>query len=149
MALLALTTNIWNHIIDKDLKVFDGLSWHDFSKSFIRALGKGLTASAKSVGIDENSDEVIPRRSQAEFLDRRNKYFLLDMRLCLRRIAHYMSVTISHRNDWQRWMTRTRKLDENLKELFTNGSPTPDGGSFGGKDSDRHGKRQSLPLLQR
>ena len=30
-------------------------------------------------------------------------------------------------------MTRTRKLDENLKELFTNGSPTPDGGSFGGK----------------
>ena len=132
--LLALTTNIWNHIIDKDLKVFDGLSWHDFSKSFIRALGKGLTASAKSVGIDENSDEeVIPRRSQAEFLDRRNKYFLLDMRLCLRRIAHYMSVTISHRNDWQRWMTRTRKLDENLKELFTNGSPTPDGGKFGGK----------------
>ena len=111
-----------------------GLPGTNLGKKYVTALGKGLVASAKSVGIDENSlEEVIPRRTQIEFLGRRHTYFLLDMRLCMRRIAHYMSVSLDQRTDWQRWMTRTRKLDENLKELFTNGAPTPDGGRFGGK----------------
>ena len=132
--MIALAANIWDHVISKDVKSFDGTSWHEFGKKYVTALGKGLVASAKSVGIDENSlEEVIPRRTQIEFLERRHTYFLLDMRLCMRRIAHYMSVNLDQRTDWQRWMTRTRKLDENLKELFTNGAPTPDGGRFGGK----------------
>lgn len=132
--MIALAGNIWDHVIGKDVKSFDGPSWHEFSKKYVIALNKGLIASAKSVGIDENSlEEVIPRRSQIEFLERRQTYFLLDMRLCMRRIGHYMSVDLEQRIDWQRWMTRTRMLDENLKELFMNGSPTPDGGRFGGK----------------
>ena len=66
-------------------------------------------------------------------LERRRAHFLLDMRLMMRRLAHYMAVTIDHRVEWQRLMTRTRCLDSALKELFTDGVETPDGGRFGGK----------------
>ena len=55
------------------------------------------------------------------------------MRLMLRRLAHYMSVTAEHRFEWQRNMTRTRMMDEALKEIFTDGIDTPDGSKFGGK----------------
>ena len=59
--------------------------------------------------------------------------FLLDIRICLRRIAYESSITLEQRKQWQRWMTRTRITDEHLKELFTDGIPTPDGSRFGGK----------------
>ena len=49
----------------------------------------------------------------------------------MRRIAHYASITVENRIEWQRRMIRTRLVDEELKDLFTNGLPTPDGGSFG------------------
>ncbi len=36
-------------------------------------------------------------------------------------------------DQWQRWMHRTRALDEHLKDLFMDGVKTPDGSQFGGK----------------
>ena len=59
--------------------------------------------------------------------------FLVDVKICLRRIAHYHSITVEDRLQWQRWMIRTRLVDEQLKDLFASGLPTPDGGTFGGK----------------
>ena len=44
-----------------------------------------------------------------------------------------MSVSNEMRMEWQRMMTRTRNLDTHLKEIFTVGMDTPDGGKFGGK----------------
>ena len=44
-----------------------------------------------------------------------------------------MAVTVEQRLEWQRMMTRTRRLDEALKDIFTQGVETPDGGVFGGK----------------
>jgi 2-oxoisovalerate dehydrogenase E1 component len=44
-----------------------------------------------------------------------------------------MAVTVDHRLEWQRMMTRTRCLDAALKNIFTDGVETPDGGRFGGK----------------
>ena len=67
------------------------------------------------------------------FLKRRLERLLIDLTLCMRRIAHYASITVENRIEWQRRMIRTRLVDEELKDLFTNGLPTPDGGSFGGK----------------
>ena len=43
----------------------------------------------------------------------------------MRRIAHYASITVENRIEWQRRMIRTRLVDEELKDLFTNGLPTP------------------------
>ena len=56
-----------------------------------------------------------------------------DIRLCLRRVAYASSVDLDTHLQWQRWMTRTRAMDEHLKDLFSNGISTPDGGKFGGK----------------
>ena len=58
---------------------------------------------------------------------------MIDVRLHLRRIAYTASIDVDLRMDWQRWMHRTRLLDEELKDLFANGIETPDGGRFGGK----------------
>ena len=69
--------------------------------------------------------EVIPRRTLGTFVGRRNTHFLIDMKLMLRRLAHYMSVTIEQRLEWQRNMSRTRFMDEALKEIFTDGITTP------------------------
>jgi 2-oxoisovalerate dehydrogenase E1 component len=77
--------------------------------------------------------EIIPRRSGEVFLERRMERFLVDVKICLRRIAHYHSITVEDRLQWQRWMIRTRLVDEQLKDLFASGLPTPDGGTFGGK----------------
>ena len=44
-----------------------------------------------------------------------------------------MAVTMDNRMEWQRMMLRTRALDEELKDIFTHGMDTPDGGKFGGK----------------
>ncbi|MBQ59646.1 MAG: hypothetical protein CMA66_03755, partial [Euryarchaeota archaeon] len=82
---------------------------------------------------EEKQSEVIPRRDVETYVTRRNTHFLLDMKLMLRRLAHYMSITVAQRLDWQSHMTRTRYMDEVLKEIFTNGIETPDGSKFGGK----------------
>ena len=111
-----------------------GEEFHYFSQELIgkieergqeRVLEPNLSELARS--------EIIPMRSGEVFLRRRLARFLIDVTLCMRRIAHYASVTVENRLEWQRRMVRTRLVDEELKDLFTTGLPTPDGGSFGGK----------------
>ena len=109
----------------------DGPAFHLFSEALVKKLFENLANRAEEAGI--MATEIIPRRGGALHLTRRTKRFVLDVRLCLRRIAHQATVTIDQRFEWQRWMTRTRALDEQLKDIFTTGVPTPDGGRFGGK----------------
>tara|TARA_Y100001970_G_scaffold291885_1_gene430828 strand:- start:12138 stop:14906 length:2769 start_codon:yes stop_codon:yes gene_type:complete len=113
---------------------FDGGQYHEFSIDLVRRIGDVLSERILGPLIAEVGEcEVMPRRTGASHIGRRNDRFLLDIRICLRRIAYESSISIEQRMQWQRWMTRTRIIDEHLKELFTDGIPTPDGGRFGGK----------------
>ena len=131
-------------------ELFDGDSYHSFSFRFEEKMEDILSQrllEPQLIGIQEI--EIIPRRIGSSHISRRITRLMVDLRICLRRIAHYHSVTLDQRIIWQRWMTRTRIVDEHLKDLFTNGIETPDGGRFTGKGLDLHGKRGSLlvPLL--
>ena len=113
---------------------FTGNTYHEFSMRFCRELSKSLkeriwTPELAIIG----RDEVIPRRKSDLFLERRNIRFLRDLSLCLRRIAHSSGADLDMHLLWQRWMIRTRAIDEHLKDLFSNGINTPDGKKFGGK----------------
>ena len=113
---------------------FEGESFHRFSKEFVGAFGDSLLDRLLSPELSSvHSAEVIPRRTAEIHLKRRTARLLIDTTLCLRRIAHHSSITLEQRMDWQRMMTRTRAVDEHLKDLFANGIEAPDGGSFGGK----------------
>ena len=117
-----------------DRSKFDGGSFHRFSNSLVLRIGEVL--SERLINPDFailEKNEIIPRRTGDLHLSRRNSRFLIDVSLCLRRMAHNASITLDQRIQWQRWMIRTRLVDEQLKDLFTNGLPTPDGSSFGGK----------------
>ena len=130
---ISIVADVWDHVIDSFDKQFEAPSWRKFCQHFITALEGSLTAQVEAKMGSDIDTEVIPRRDLSSFIDRRNTHFLIDMRLMLRRLAHYMSVTAEHRFEWQRNMTRTRKMDEVLKEIFTSGIDTPDGSKFGGK----------------
>ena len=130
---IALVSDIWNHVIGSEIKQFEGPSWEKFCQRFLVSLETALVAQLEAKMADEKDAEVIPRRTLGTFIDRRNTHFLIDMKLMLRRLAHYMSVTIEQRLEWQRNMSRTRFMDEALKEIFTDGITTPDGSRFGGK----------------
>ena len=110
-------------------KVFDGEGWHDWCKVFTDEVEGALNARFPS----ETDLEVIPRRPASLHTGRRHARFLIDLRLMLRRLAHYMSIRLDQRLEWQRNMLRTRALDERLKQVFAEGMETPDGGRFGGK----------------
>ena len=112
-------------------KTLDGPNFHLFCEAFVQKLSENLASRAEEAGI--MTTEVIPRRGGFLHLSRRTQRFILDVRLCLRRIAHAATVTVDLRFEWQRWMTRTRALDEHLKDIFMTGMETPDGGRFGGK----------------
>ena len=127
---LQLVAAVWD-FVHREEQSFDGEQWHEFSNRFIDALGQGLSGRTKVKGLTDG--EIIPRRDSQEHLGRRGDRFLIDITLCLRRLAHYMSVSNEMRMEWQRMMTRTRNLDTHLKEIFTVGMDTPDGGKFGGK----------------
>jgi len=127
---LQLIAAVWD-FVHRDEQSFDGEKWHEFSNRFIDALGQGLSGRTKVKGLTDG--EIIPRRISETHLGRRGDRFLIDIALCLRRLAHYMSVSNEMRMEWQRMMTRTRNLDTHLKEIFTVGMDTPDGGKFGGK----------------
>ena len=130
---ISLVADIWDHLITSEPKQFEAPSWSKYSKRFIDGLSKGLISQLNSKMAEEKQSEVIPRRDVETYVTRRNTHFLLDMKLMLRRLAHYMSITVAQRLDWQSHMTRTRYMDEVLKEIFTNGIATPDGSKFGGK----------------
>ena len=127
---LLLVGAVWDYVI-RDETSFDGEAWHEFSNRFLDALKQGLTNRLNVKGLGDV--EIIPRRDTDLHLDRRGERFLIDVAICLRRLAHYMSITLEQRMEWQRMMTRTRNLDTHLKDLFVNGMDTPDGGKFGGK----------------
>ncbi|MEL0101086.1 MAG: thiamine pyrophosphate-dependent enzyme [Euryarchaeota archaeon] len=127
---LQLVGAVWDYVVNSE-KSFNGKEWHEFSNRFLDALKQGLTGRIKVSGLGEG--EVIPRRNTEMHLQRRGEHFLIDIKLALRRLGHYMSATIQHRLEWQRMMTRTRALDTHLKDVFVNGMDTPDGGKFGGK----------------
>ncbi|MGB1934497.1 MAG: thiamine pyrophosphate-dependent enzyme, partial [Candidatus Poseidoniaceae archaeon] len=127
---LQLVGAVWD-FVHREETSFDGEQWHEFSNRFTDALKQGLSGRMKVNGLTEG--EVIPRRDSELHLERRGERFLIDIALCLRRLAHYMSISNDMRMEWQRMMTRTRNLDSHLKEIFMVGMDTPDGGKFGGK----------------
>jgi len=115
-------------------ELFNGDSYHDFCLRFEDEMIEFLSQKLLEphlLGIEEV--EIIPRRRGSSHLGRRIIRLIVDLRICLRRFAFYHSVTLEQRKTWQRWMTRTRIVDEHLKELFTDGLETPDGGRFTGK----------------
>ncbi|MBC94991.1 MAG: hypothetical protein CMB14_03155 [Euryarchaeota archaeon] len=129
---LELVAGCWDE--ERAPASFEGDSYHEFCLDLLTRIGSVLSERILEPLIAEiGESEVIPRRSGTSHLSRRNMRFLLDIRICLRRIAYESSITLEQRKQWQRWMTRTRVTDEHLKELFTDGIPTPDGGRFGGK----------------
>jgi len=130
---LFLVANVWDHMVESEPETFEGPSWLTFSNRFLEGLERGLKKQMKTTMGDDLGREVIPRRSMDLTLERRRAHFLIDMRLMLRRLAHYMAIGIDLRLEWQRLMTRTRCLDTALKDIFTDGVETPDGGRFGGK----------------
>lgn len=130
---LFLVANIWDHLVESEPETFEGPSWLTFSNRFLNGLERGLKKQMSTTLGDELDREVIPRRNMSLMLERRRTHFLIDMRLMLRRLSYYMAVTVDHRLEWQRMMTRTRCLDAALKNIFTDGVDTPDGGRFGGK----------------
>ncbi len=113
---------------------FNGNSFHEFCESFCDSFEKRLTERIYEPGLATlATQEIIPRRSGSAYLDRRAVRMMRDVALCLRRIAYTASITVDDRFEWQRWMHRTRALDEHLKDLFMNGVKTPNGSQFGGK----------------
>ncbi len=130
---LFLVANVWDVLIENETKQFEGPSWHDFSQRFAESVQRGLLAQIDAKMKDDADVEVIPRRTLNSYLDRRSQHFLLDLRLVFRRLAHYMSVTMEQRFEWQTMMTRTRTLDSELKSIYSEGVETPDGSHFGGK----------------
>ncbi len=128
-----LAANIWDHLNVDGQTSFDGESWHTFSERFIDAFRRGFEAQNTHKISKILEHEVMPRRRIDEHLKRRITHLIVDLRLCLRRLAHYMSVTMDQRMEWQRLMTRTRAMDAHLKEVFFSGMETPDGSRFGGK----------------
>ena len=130
---LFLVANVWDVLIENETKQFEGPSWHDFSQRFVESVQRGLLAQIDAKMKDDADVEVIQRRTLNSYLDRRSQHFLLDLRLVFRRLAHYMSVTMEQRFEWQTMMTRTRTLDSELKSIYSEGVETPDGSHFGGK----------------
>ena len=129
---LELVSNAWNDCNPQSS--FDGDSFHEFSSDLLAALKETLHDRLMAPSLSPvHSGEVMPMRTGELHLERRAERLLIDAALCLRRIAHYASITLEQRIEWQRMMTRTRAVDEHLKELFSEGLETPDGGSFTGK----------------
>ena len=122
----------WDSMKCKDKMT--GEEFHEFSQELMRVIEERYlerTLEPDLAGLAKS--EIIPMRQGEVFLKRRLDRLLIDLTLCMRRIAHYASITVENRIEWQRRMIRTRLVDEELKDLSTNGLPTPDGGSFGGK----------------
>ena len=130
---LRLVEHLWAELHPESTK-FDGATFHEISEEFVNHLEENLDSRRSETTLQPIIDsEVIPRRLGHLHLNRRLKRFLIDIRLCLRRIAYSCMVTTEMRMEWQRLMHRTRVLDTHLKDLFVNGVETPDGGRFGGK----------------
>ena len=78
---LFLVANVWDVLIENEPAQFEGESWHTFTTRFVEAVHRGLQAQVKAKMERDEGVEVIPRRTMSEFLDRRSKHFLVDLRL--------------------------------------------------------------------
>lgn len=129
---LDIVAGCWDSMSPPSL--FDGQGFHEFCMKFEERMLENLSQRILEPHlIDIREMEVLPRRKGVVHIGRRSTRLVLDLKICLRRIAHYHSITIEQRLDWQRWMLRTRVVDEHLKDLFTNGLETQDGSKFTGK----------------
>ncbi len=129
---IQLAAEVWDSLSPPSK--FSGAQFHEFSLKYCEQMKTRLHEMLfEPEFLDLIKNEVIPRRPGSIYIDRRITRMLRDISLCLRRIAYSAAVTIEQRLLWQRWMIRTRTLDEHLKDLFSNGIPTPDGELFGGK----------------
>ena len=130
---LRLVAHLWDETYPDTIR-WDGAAFHSVMEEFTDSLEANLDTRRTEPQLTSVLDrEVIPRRLGHLHLSRRLQRFMIDVRLHLRRIAYTASIDVNLRMDWQRWMHRTRLLDEHLKDLFANGIETPDGGRFGGK----------------
>ena len=130
---LRLVAHLWDDSFPEAVN-WDGATFHSTMEEFTDTLEANLDTRRTEPQLTSVLDrEVIPRRLGHLHLSRRLQRFMIDVRLHLRRIAYSASIDVDLRMDWQRWMHRTRLLDEELKDLFANGIQTPDGGRFGGK----------------
>ena len=130
---LRLVAHLWDDSFPEAVN-WDGATFHSTMEEFTDTLEANLDTRRTEPQLTSVLDrEVIPRRLGHLHLSRRLQRFMIDVRLHLRRIAYSASIDVDLRMDWQRWMHRTRLLDEELKNLFANGIETPDGGRFGGK----------------
>ena len=130
---LRLVAHLWDDSFPEAVN-WDGATFHSTMEEFTDTLEANLDTRRTEPQLTSVLDrEVIPRRLGHLHLSRRLQRFMIDVRLHLRRIAYSASIDVDLRMDWQRWMHRTRLLDEELKDLFANGIETPDGGRFGGK----------------
>ena len=130
---LRLVAHLWDDSFPEAVN-WDGATFHSTMEEFTNTLEANLDTRRTEPQLTSVLDrEVIPRRLGHLHLSRRLQRFMIDVRLHLRRIAYSASIDVDLRMDWQRWMHRTRLLDEELKDLFANGIETPDGGRFGGK----------------
>ena len=131
---LELVSHVWEETLGGSPTSFTGETWHLFSAELTTKILDLLNNRIDNIGIAKMSDfEVIPRRDFNLHLGRRTNRFILDLELMMRRIAHYYTISLKTRMNWQRFMTRTRFTDEQLKDIFVTGMETPDGGKFGGK----------------
>ena len=112
----------------------DGERFHEYSIKLLEEIRTNLLNRTIEPKLSKLREiEIIPMRLGKTFLSRRVARLIVDLKLCLRRIGHLFSITNRQRIEWQRWMVRTRLLDEELKVIFADGLKTPDGQKFGGK----------------
>ncbi len=81
----------------------------------------------------KDEEELIPRRTWSEHLERDATRLMIDVRIAMARCVHERAAKLDDRLEWYTHMVRTRALDNVLKSLFVEGMETPDGDTFGGK----------------
>ena len=92
---LRLISWIFDEVSDEyEGEVLDGAAFHLFSETLVQKLSENL--SSRAADADIMTTEIIPRRGGSLHLSRRTQRFIIDVRLCLRRIAHGATVTVSY-----------------------------------------------------
>jgi len=107
------------------------------SGTALNSLEESLTSKLlTTIGVSHpknDEDELIPRRTWSEHLQRDASRLLIDVRIAIARCVHERAAELQERLEWYTHMVRTRALDNVLKSLFFEGMETPEGDIFGGK----------------
>ena len=95
---LDIVAGCWDSMSPPSL--FDGHEFHEFSIEFEEKMLENLSQRILEPHlIDVREMEVLPRRKGVAHISRRSTRLVIDLRICLRRIAHYHSITIEQRLD--------------------------------------------------